>query len=60
MLAKSVTPSRIDENNKLLKLDDEDMAVLESIYKERGPKRFDYPSHIWFSGGKADILGLGL
>lgn len=40
VLAKSVTLSRIDENNKLLKLDDEDMAVLNSIYKEKGPKRF--------------------
>lgn len=40
VLAKSVTPSRIDENNKLLKLDDEDMEVLNGIYKEKGPKRF--------------------
>ncbi|KAI5838784.1 NADP-dependent oxidoreductase domain-containing protein [Morchella snyderi] len=43
VLAKSVTPSRIEANNKLLKLDEDDLEVLESIYKEKGPKRFITP-----------------
>jgi len=42
VLAKSVTPSRIDENRKLISLDDEDMQKLESIHKN-GITRFVYP-----------------
>ncbi|KAG0637920.1 NADP-dependent oxidoreductase domain-containing protein [Tuber brumale] len=43
VLAKSVTPSRIEENNVLLKLDDEDMEILNNIHKEKGTKRFVTP-----------------
>lgn len=50
-------PSRIDENNKLLKLDDEDMAALNGIYKEKGPKRFVRPRlFVWPDTG-TDVLG---
>lgn len=49
VLAKSVTPSRIEANNKLLKLDEEDLEVLGSIYKEKGPQRYViYHICIWF------------
>jgi hypothetical protein len=44
VLAKSVTPSRIDENMKLITLDDEDMEHLEKIAKTKGLTRFLYPS----------------
>jgi len=43
VLAKSVTPSRIDENMKLISLDADDMATLENISKTKGLKRFVYP-----------------
>lgn len=43
MLAKSVTPARIDENRKLISLDDDDMQKLESIHKTKGLTRFVYP-----------------
>lgn len=43
MLAKSVTPSRIDGNRRLVKLDASDMAALENIHVEKGVKRFVYP-----------------
>ncbi|RYN26978.1 hypothetical protein AA0112_g8080 [Alternaria arborescens] len=39
VLAKSVTPSRIDENKKLISLDSEDMEKLEKIHKEKGIPR---------------------
>lgn len=42
VLAKSVTPSRIDENRKLISLDDSDMDKLESIHKS-GITRYVYP-----------------
>jgi glycerol 2-dehydrogenase (NADP+) len=42
VLAKSVTPSRIDENRKLISLDDSDMEKLASMTKD-GVKRFVYP-----------------
>ncbi|KAF2689701.1 Aldo/keto reductase [Lentithecium fluviatile CBS 122367] len=42
VLAKSVTPARIDENRKLIVLDAEDMQKLESIHKN-GITRFVYP-----------------
>lgn len=44
MLAKSVTPSRIDENRKLIALDDSDMEKLEGISKSKGVTRFVYPA----------------
>ncbi|RYO10723.1 D-galacturonate reductase [Alternaria tenuissima] len=43
VLAKSVTPSRIDENKKLISLDGEDMEKLEKIHKEKGIPRCVYP-----------------
>ncbi|KAF2263227.1 Aldo/keto reductase [Lojkania enalia] len=43
VLAKSVTPSRIDENRKLISLDSSDMEKLEGIHKAKGLKRFVYP-----------------
>jgi hypothetical protein len=44
VLAKSVTPSRIDANMKLITLDDEDMEHLEKISKTKGLTRFVYPA----------------
>jgi glycerol 2-dehydrogenase (NADP+) len=44
VLAKSVTPSRIDENMKLISLDDEDMERLENISKTKGVTRYVYPA----------------
>ena len=43
VLAKSVTPSRIDENMKILKLDASDIAALDNIHKVKGTTRFVYP-----------------
>ncbi|ORY13633.1 NADP-dependent oxidoreductase domain-containing protein [Clohesyomyces aquaticus] len=43
VLAKSVTPSRIDENRKLIALDEDDMSKLEGISKTKGLTRFVYP-----------------
>ncbi|KAI9875347.1 MAG: hypothetical protein M1830_008593 [Pleopsidium flavum] len=43
VLAKSVTPSRIDQNGKLLKLDTSDMQTLEQIDTVKGSTRFVYP-----------------
>lgn len=42
VLAKSVTPSRIDENLKVVKLDSEDLSGLAKI-AETDPKRYVYP-----------------
>jgi len=42
VLAKSVTPSRIDENKKIVKLSDRDLASLAEISKG-GLTRFVYP-----------------
>ncbi|KAL5373539.1 hypothetical protein PMIN06_009019 [Paraphaeosphaeria minitans] len=43
VLAKSVTPSRIDENRKLIALDAGDVQALEAIHKKNGVRRFVYP-----------------
>ncbi|KAF2024426.1 Aldo/keto reductase [Setomelanomma holmii] len=43
VLAKSVTPSRIDENRKLIQLDASDMEKLEAIHKTKGITRYVYP-----------------
>jgi glycerol 2-dehydrogenase (NADP+) len=43
VLAKSVTPSRIEENMKMVKLSDKELAALEQISKG-GVTRFVYPS----------------
>ncbi len=42
MLAKSVTPGRIEENMRLVKLSEKEMAALGEISNE-GVKRFVYP-----------------
>ena len=44
MLAKSVTPSRIEDNMKIVALDESDMQALESISKARGVTRYVYPA----------------
>ncbi|KAF2005063.1 Aldo/keto reductase [Amniculicola lignicola CBS 123094] len=43
VLAKSVNPARIDENRKLITLDEKEMADLEAIHKTQGVTRFVYP-----------------
>lgn len=47
VLAKSVTPARIESNLKLVKLDDEDVKLLneygEGLEKEGKQQRFVYP-----------------
>lgn len=47
MLAKSVTPSRIEANRELIELDDEDMATISKFTNEsvakNGFTRFVYP-----------------
>ena len=43
MLAKSVTPSRIEENMKIVKLDSSDMGALEELHKSKGITRYVYP-----------------
>lgn len=43
VLAKSVTPSRIDENRTLITLDREDLEKLEKIHETKGFTRFVYP-----------------
>lgn len=42
MLAKSVTPSRIEENMNMVELSQKDMEVLNSISKQE-LKRFVHP-----------------
>ncbi|KAF2405015.1 aldehyde reductase 1 [Trichodelitschia bisporula] len=42
-LPKSVTPSRIEENAKVLDLDDEDMETLTNLAKNKGTIRLVYP-----------------
>ncbi|OBT69038.1 hypothetical protein VE03_01295 [Pseudogymnoascus sp. 23342-1-I1] len=44
VIAKSVQPSRIDQNNKIVDLDAGDMEALENIYKSAGIKRYVYPA----------------
>jgi len=44
VLAKSVTPSRIDKNKKIIDLNDEDMASLNDIHKKTGLLRYVYPA----------------
>lgn len=50
VLPKSVTPTRIEKNYNLVKLDDEDMKVLNGLQKTKG-KRFIKPD--W--GPKVDL-----
>ncbi|KAF2498064.1 Aldo/keto reductase [Lophium mytilinum] len=44
VLAKSVTPARIESNRKLTTLDADDMEKLEGISKAKGFTRFVYPA----------------
>ena len=43
VLAKSVTPSRIDENMKIITLDSSDLEALNKIHKSKGTTRYVYP-----------------
>lgn len=47
VLAKSVTPSRIEENQNLIALDDEDMATIakftDDLAARKAFQRFVYP-----------------
>jgi glycerol 2-dehydrogenase (NADP+) len=43
VLPKSVTPARIEENLRTVKLDTTDLEALENIHKTKGLKRFVYP-----------------
>jgi hypothetical protein len=44
VLPKSVTPSRIEENLKVVRLDTEDMELLEKIHKVKCTTRYVYPA----------------
>jgi glycerol 2-dehydrogenase (NADP+) len=44
VLPKSVTPSRIEENLKIITLDTADMESLENIHKVKCTKRYVYPA----------------
>ena len=43
VLAKSVTPSRIDQNLLTVDLDKDDLEALENIHKRTGSVRYVYP-----------------
>lgn len=42
-LPKSVTPSRIEENMKLIELSSADVEALDKVHKSKGITRFVYP-----------------
>lgn len=44
VISKSVQVSRIDQNNKMVDLDAEDMEALEIIHKSAGIRRYVYPA----------------
>ncbi|KAI9724213.1 MAG: hypothetical protein M1828_003958 [Chrysothrix sp. TS-e1954] len=44
VIPKSVTPSRIEENLKIVELSKEDVAELDKIHKDKGVTRYVYPS----------------
>ncbi|KAF2224805.1 NADP-dependent oxidoreductase domain-containing protein [Elsinoe ampelina] len=44
VLPKSVTPSRIEENLKIVDLDSDDLKALDEIHKTKGITRFVYPA----------------
>ncbi|KAI4781571.1 Aldo/keto reductase [Aureobasidium sp. EXF-3400] len=44
VIPKSVTPSRIEENMRLIKLDSGDVKALDNISKTHPPNRFVYPA----------------
>ena len=43
MIPRSVRPSRIEENLKIILLDKSDLAALSSISKEQGTKQYVNP-----------------
>jgi glycerol 2-dehydrogenase (NADP+) len=43
VLPKSVTPARIEENLRTVKLDGADLEALDNIHKAKGLRRFVYP-----------------
>lgn len=43
-MPKSVTPSRIEENLKVVKLDAGDIKALDEIHRVNGVTRFVYPA----------------
>jgi len=43
VLAKSVTPSRIEENRNILKLESSDIEALDNISKTKGTTRYVWP-----------------
>ena len=43
VVAKSVTPSRIDQNKTMIDLSKEDIQTLEDIHKRTGFIRYVYP-----------------
>lgn len=59
VIPKSVTPSRIEDNMKLVKLDSSDMKALDHISQTKPPHRFVYPS-FGVSISQSDILELML
>lgn len=44
VITKSVQISRIDQNNKIIDLDAEDMKALDNIHKSVGIRRYVYPA----------------
>lgn len=44
IVPKSVTPSRIEQNMKIVELDKDDLASLNGIHEAKGYKRYIYPS----------------
>ena len=66
VIPKSVTPSRIEENMKLIKLDSSDVKALDNIAKTHPPNRFVYHafgvslvSFFYFVSAVADSVFLG-
>lgn len=51
VLPKSVTPSRIEDNLKTVKLDSSDIEALDAIHKKKGITRFVYPAFGVSTGG---------
>lgn len=43
VIPKSVTPKRIEENNKLVDLDEKDLATIAGLHKTEGIVRFVKP-----------------
>jgi len=59
VIPKSVTPSRIEENMKIIKLDSSDVKALDHISQTKPPNRFVYPQ-FGVSSGELDMAILVL